>query len=182
MKGKFLKYYLAGGAVLLAALAPLCAQETPAPKVEVFSEGEKFPSLNQYRLHRRAQESAEAPSVNGLLAEPAAAETLPAPAAHGMETGAYIQNFLDSTLKNFSDEELKVILHELRKRRSDLFEEGARSYSLEMKEMLNSRREQFREDKGLELDPSRVKTIIFTDDGIGSKSILLGDPDQGTEK
>ena len=55
-----------------------------------------------------------------------------------MEPDAYIQNFLDSTLKSFSEEELKLILHELRKRRSDLFEEGGRSYSLEMKEMLGN--------------------------------------------
>ena len=192
MKGKFLKflkYCLAGAAVLSAALVPLFAQETAPQKVEVFSEGEKFPSLDQYRLHRRMLESAQTPSVNGLTAEapvepggPAVTEVPVESASPVMESSAYINNFLDSTLKSFNDEELKLILHELRKRRSDLFAEGGRSYSLEMKEMLNTQREQSKDDIKLELDPSRVKTIIFPDDGIGSKSILLGDPDQGSKK
>src|SRR3989344_568193 len=116
MQGKFLKYCLAGAAALSAALVPLFAQETAQKNVEVFSEGEKFPSLDQYRLHRRMLEAAQTSLVNGLAAEfplepggPAVSEIPAEPGPHGMEPDAYIQNFLDSTLKSFSEEELKLI-------------------------------------------------------------------------
>ena len=157
-------------ALFMAAAALIFVQNADCADrgVEIFTEGREFKSVKEYENYRRAMDVPYTPETSTHPELPSGSKDI---------NNDFLRNFLDSTLKNFSDEELKALLYELKKRRGDLFgEEDPPKPQYSLEEMLAEYMRRKGENVSIDINPSKVKTITL--DPAKGKSISWGNPEE----